>query len=333
MAKFLITGAAGFIGAAVAHELMILGHDVVGIDNFRPDYPTSLKQHRVDTMLAGFPSWSLRHENLLDLSIPNLIKENAYPFDAVIHLAGLAGVRQSVERPVETVGENVLGMLKALEIVRTGLADRIVYASSSSVYSPTMTLGKTTYPVSTDNEPRTPYAASKRMLELLAHSYANAYGAPSVGLRFFSVYGPAGRPDSRASIFQYIRQIDEGEPVTIFGSVEQARDFTYIDDVVDLVIDATLRIPPRSAPDRILDAGFGKPVKVFTVLQMLSEMMGKPLTVTFKIDPQTDTETTCATVPDEFKAFAAISTTLEVGLQNCVNWYRENREWARLITP
>jgi UDP-glucuronate 4-epimerase len=259
-----------------------------------------------------------------------LLKDKFGQFDAIYHLAGLAGVRQSLDNPLGYIAQNVLGLQRMLDWAREGIARRVVYASSSSVYSPThewpMGVGQD------DVRPRTPYAASKRMMELLAHAYHKSYDVESVGLRYFSVYGPAGRPDSRASIFQYVRQIIEREEITIYGDAQQARDFTHVCDAVNMTR-LVGESPAYAKRCDVLNAGFGVPRRVLEVIRWISDIVAVHPVVRFVTDSRTDTRHTWAEVEQEFIPLKANQIDFGHGLRQCVDWYQANRDWAKEIKP
>lgn len=329
--RYLITGVAGFIGAHLAVDLLQAGHEVLGIDTVEGGYSASLKWHRINRIkdAAAISRGAFRHV-LADVAKLHPLAFGAGEFDAVIHLAGRAGVRQSVERPREYLTENIGGMIAVLELLRAEAAGKLIYASSSSVYTPSLIVDRPEHidgwqmAVGThDNTPRTPYAASKRILEMMADAYREAYDVHGVGLRFFSVYGPAGRPDSRASVFQYVRQVLEGERVTIYGHSEQKRDFTFVGDVVREIREL-LTEPTYHA---VLNVGAGEPRRVRDVIGLVERLTGKTAQIQYRSDPRTDTALTYST-PLPFTP-----TPLEEGVQACIDWYLANRDWARLIGP
>ena len=338
MGKYLVTGVAGFVGAHLARRLLLNGHEVVGVDNLDSAYDRRLKMHRFG-WLDGLDGFTFYERNILDLNA-DYFKNRYGVFDAILHLAGRAGVRQSVADPMGYIGDNVLGQVRMLDLVRRGVASRLVYASSSSVYTPTfagdgeLTDGarglepsRVDFPFIAD-APRTPYAASKRAIELIAEAYARSYDVPSLGLRFFSVYGPAGRPDSRASVFQYVRQVAEGLPITVYSPLEQRRDFTHIDDVVRVIVAEAERDPSKTFPVAdLMNVGSGRPERVVDVIEGVARILGKKAAIEQVTDPRTDTAFTYST-PLPFEPVP-----LEVGLRGAVNWYLENRAWAREVAP
>ncbi len=323
MGRYMVTGCAGFIGAHLTRSLLLDGHTVEGIDNLDDAYPRALKDHRL--------RWFFSHPNFR-LHVVDAGKLHPYgtrvgEFDAIVHLAGRAGVRQSMTAPREYLSENVAGMIGVLELLRAGVTDRLLYASSSSVYTspvdPVSLEGWPSYVGRHDDSPRTPYAASKRILEMMADTYSQAYEKGSIGMRFFSVYGEAGRPDSRASVFQYVRQVLEGEPITIYGHSEQRRDFTYVGDVVREIREL-LTEPVYHA---VLNVGTGAPRRVRDVIGVVEELTGRTARVIYRSDPRTDTALTYST-PLPFAP-----TSLAEGVQRCIDWYVQNRDWACRVGP
>src|SRR6185436_20076542 len=274
--KVLVTGAAGFIGSTLAHRLLDRGDEVVGVDNLNNYYDVRLKQARLDRLLArpGF-----RHV-LLDIVERARMRElfTAVKFDAVMHLAAQAGVRYSMENPSAYIDANVVGFMNVLEGCRHSKVGHLVYASSSSVYGANRRLPFSEH----DNvdHPVSLYAATKKANELMAHAYAHLYGLPCTGLRFFTVYGPWGRPDM--ALFKFTRAILAGEPLPVFNRGKMVRDFTYVDDIVEGVVRVTdLPATPdpawsgekpdsarSSAPWRIYNIGNHRPVELMHYIEV-----------------------------------------------------------------
>jgi UDP-glucuronate 4-epimerase len=270
--RILVTGSAGFIGSHVAAALLARGDEVIGIDNFNDYYPQSLKRARVEALLAASPRFKLREMSIEELSPGDASLAN----DAIIHLAAQPGVRHSVTNPQDYISANLVGFAAMLEVARSRPSNHFVYASSSSVYGANAEL-----PFSVNdpvNQPVSLYAATKRANELMAHSYADLYRIPATGLRFFTVYGPWGRPDM--ALFSFTKKILANEPIELYGDGLLTRDFTYIDDIVDGVL-RVLDKPPQAlartgpglnesaAPHRVFNIGNNRPV---TVAQMVTEL-------------------------------------------------------------
>jgi UDP-glucuronate 4-epimerase len=280
--KVLVTGVAGFIGMHVARRLLTRGHRVIGIDNLDPYYDVSLKQARLDQLKTD----SFRFQLLNICDAPAMMQSWASErFDAVVHLAAQAGVRHSLENPHKYVQTNVEGFLNVLEACRAHPVKHLVYASSSSVYG-----GNTKLPFAeSDNvdHPVSLYAVTKKSNELMAHSYSHLFGIPTTGLRFFTVYGPWGRPDM--ALFLFTRAILEGRPVSLFNHGDMQRDFTYIDDITEGVV-AVLDRPPAPqahfdaanpdpagswAPYQVLNIGNHGPAALLDYLDALEEALGR----------------------------------------------------------
>ena len=266
--KILVTGAAGFIGMHVAQRLASSGHEVRGLDNLNRYYDVRLKQYRLEILQKNKNFKFI----LLDLkdreAIAQLFKQEHYA--VVIHLAAQAGVRYSLEAPYEYIDNNLVGSLAILEGVRNHGCQHFIYASSSSVYGENLKV-----PFEEDDrvdEPVSLYAATKKANELMAHTYANLYKIPTTGLRFFTVYGPAGRPDMAPWLFT--EAISSGKPIQIFNNGEMFRDFTYIDDIVDGVYQV-MREPPSSGKlHRVLNIGHGSPVSLLDFVGAIESALG-----------------------------------------------------------
>lgn len=279
--KYLVTGAAGFIGMHTCAKLLAAGHQVVGLDNLNAYYSVALKEYRLNRLLP--------HANFsfikMDISNRQAIAElfATEKFERVIHLAAQAGVRYSIEAPFEYVDSNLVGMMTILEGCRHNKVQHLIYASSSSVYGMNPKI-----PFSTDDSvdhPVSLYAATKKSNELMAHSYSHLYGIPTTGLRFFTVYGPAGRPDMAPWLFT--QAIMQGEPIKVFNNGEMERDFTYIDDIVEGIVRIQDVVPsvdtsnnllsPSSstAPYRIYNIGNNNSVKLGDFIAAIESACGK----------------------------------------------------------
>lgn len=328
--KFLLTGAAGFIGMTTGLRLLARGDEVVGLDNLNDYYDVALKQSRLEKLRshAGF-----RFVQLDVGDRPNMSALfAAEKFDRVIHLAAQAGVRYSLEHPEAYVDSNLVGFLNILEGCRHHQVQHLVYASSSSVYG-----GNTQMPFSEhDNvdHPVSLYAATKKANELMAHTYSHLYRLPTTGLRFFTVYGPWGRPDM--ALFLFTRKILAGEPIEVFNHGHHTRDFTYIDDIVEGVIRALDRVPgpdpdfdplaptpaSSSAPYRVYNIGNHQPVELARYIEVLEAKLGrKAEKILLPLQPG-DVPDTCADV-EELRRDTGYSpsTTIEVGIGRFIDWY------------
>ncbi|MFQ1997505.1 NAD-dependent epimerase [Aeromonas veronii] len=281
---YLVTGVAGFIGFHVASKLCAAGHRVVGIDNLNDYYEVILKEARL-AQLASFPNFRFERLDLADREAMAALFAS-HGFERVIHLGAQAGVRYSIDNPFAYADSNLTGMLTVLEGCRHHGIQHLIYASSSSVYGmgdqmPYSTAQQVDHPVSL-------YAATKKSGELMAHAYSALYGLPTTGLRFFTVYGPWGRPDM--AIIKFTRAILAGEPIDVYNNGDLSRDFTYIDDIVAGIL-AVADQPPRpnsdwhaseqsaaesAAPYRILNIGNGQPVRLLDFIEALEKAIGKP---------------------------------------------------------
>ena len=279
--KYLVTGAAGFIGFHVAQRLCRDGHQVVGLDNLNDYYEVSLKEARL-ALLLPLPGFRFERMDLADRATMAALFARER-FDRVIHLGAQAGVRYSLDNPFAYADSNLNGTLTVLEGCRHHGVQHLVYASSSSVYGlneqmPFKTSDGVDHPVSL-------YAASKKANELMAHSYSHLYGLPTTGLRFFTVYGPWGRPDM--ALFKFVRAILSDEPIDIYNQGQLSRDFTHIDDIVEGVIRVADR-PPQGdpawqgaadaspAPYRLFNIGHGSPVRLMDFVEAIEAALGKP---------------------------------------------------------
>ena len=328
--KVLVTGAAGFIGYFVSKALCERGDDVVGIDNLNDYYDVGLKQARLQ-QLQPFDNFCFIKMDIADrTAIATLFDEHA--FDQVVNMAAQAGVRYSLENPNAYVDSNLVGYVNLLEGCRHNHIQHFVYASSSSVYGANETM-----PFSTgDNvdHPVSLYAATKKANELMAHSYSHLYKLPTTGLRFFTVYGPWGRPDMSPILFA--KAILSGEPIKVFNHGKHRRDFTYIDDIVDGVIRCLDKIPtgnpdwsglkpdPASsrAPWKVYNIGNSEPVELLRYIELMEQAFGKTTEKLLLPLQPGDVEATYADV-DELKRDTGYQpgTSIEEGLQKFANWY------------
>ena len=317
----LVTGCAGFIGAHVARRLLERGERVVGIDNLDPYYDPRLKQARLDLLRDDWKH-GFRFE-LLDITDRDGL---AALFDAepgitgIVHLAAQAGVRHSLVDPYAYVSANVLGHVTLLEAAcRLSRLEHLVYASSSSVYGLNESLPfRETDPV---NTPSSLYAATKRSGELISHAYGHLFGLRQTGLRFFTVYGPWGRPDM--AYYSFARAIVEGRPITLYEGEGLARDFTYIDDVSDGVLRVLDHPPEASEPTRLLNIGNRRSEPVALLVSLLEKSLGRQAVIERIPRPGTDIETTWASV-DAINAATGWTptTSLDQGIPCFVSWFR-----------
>jgi len=330
--RYLVTGAAGFIGYHVARRLLERGDHVIGIDNLNDYYDVKLKFDRA-ARLARSEAFTFQRLDVADRAgMETLFAEN--PFDAVIHLAAQAGVRYSLENPHAYISSNVDGFLHILEGCRHHRVDHLVFASSSSVYG-----ANTHMPFSVaDNvdHPVSLYAATKKSNELMAHSYAHLYGLACTGLRFFTVYGPWGRPDM--ALFLFTKAILEGRPIDVYNRGDMARDFTYIDDIVEGVLRVTDRPagpdpewngdnpdPGTSyAPYRIYNIGNNSPVQLMDFIRAIEKALGREAEKNLLPMQPGDVPATVADVSSLARDVGfRPSTPIEQGVARFIEWYRE----------
>jgi UDP-glucuronate 4-epimerase len=317
----LVTGAAGFVGMHVCQALLARGERVLGIDNLNDYYDPALKQARL-ARLEGQAVFDFERVDVADTEALRRCFARG-GFDRVVHLAAQAGVRYSVTHPHAYGQANLVGFLNLLEGCRHHAIAHLVYASSSSVYG-----GNTKLPFAEDDavdRPVSLYAATKKANELMAHSYSHLYGLPCSGLRFFTVYGPWGRPDM--AYWGFTRAILAGEPIAVFNDGRMQRDFTYIDDIVAGVLAVLDRPPQRegdAAPQRVLNIGGNAPVPLMDFIGELEQAIGLPARCEMKPMQPGDVPATCA---DVTRLHAVVGgahrfTPLADGLRRFVHWYR-----------
>jgi UDP-glucuronate 4-epimerase len=331
-APLLVTGCAGFIGYHLALRLLREGRTVVGLDNMNSYYDVTLKQARL-SRLQDFNRFLFRQVSLEDRTgMERLFEEN--DFSVVVNLAAQAGVRYSLTNPHSYVESNLTGFLHILEGCRHRKVGHLIFASSSSVYG-----ANTRMPFSVhDNvdHPVSLYAATKKANELMAHTYAHLYGLPSTGLRFFTVYGPWGRPDM--ALFLFTQAILAGKPIQVFNHGRMKRDFTYIDDIVEGIVRITERAPEPNpewngdepdpgtsyAPYRVYNIGNNQPVELMRYIEVLEECLGKKAEKNFMPLQMGDVPATYADIDDLARDFGFHPrTSIEVGIRRFVEWYRE----------
>ena len=328
----LITGSAGFIGFKTASKLLERGEDVIGVDNHNNYYDPKLKFSRVK-ILNKFKNYN---HYIIDISNKKKFKEifNNHKIIKVINLAAQAGVRYSIENPLAYIKSNIVGFANLLENCRNFEIKNLVYASSSSVYG-----ANTKLPFSEQdsvNHPLSVYAASKKSNELMAHAYSYLYQIPTTGVRFFTVYGPWGRPDM--ALFKFTKNIIENKPIDVFNNGNHTRDFTYIDDIVEgliRILDKPALINPRwsgkvpdpstsSSPWRIYNIGNHKPVKLMDYISALELKLGKKAKLNYlpmQIGDVSDTNANIDSLKKQFKYRP--STPIKTGISNFVNWYKD----------
>jgi UDP-glucuronate 4-epimerase len=329
--KILVTGSAGFIGSALAHRLLDRGDEVVGIDNHNDYYDPSIKEAR----LARFSSNRNYHHHRIDLADAEAVRRcfKEHRPHRVVNLAAQAGVRYSLENPLAYINSNIVGFLHILENCRHYSVEHLVYASSSSVYG-----ANTNMPFSIHqnvDHPLSLYAASKKSNELMAHSYSHLFGLPTTGLRFFTVYGPWGRPDM--ALFKFTKAILAGEPLQVFNYGRHRRDFTYIDDIVEGVIRVLDRSAPRNpdwsgdrpdpgtsaAPWRVYNIGNNAPVALMDYIAALEKALGRKARIEMLPLQAGDVPETYADVDDLVNEFGyKPQTTVTQGIGRFVDWYR-----------
>lgn len=331
--KIMVTGAAGFIGFHVSKRLLERGDEVLGVDNLNDYYDVSLKEARLD-QLHQHDGFSMHRVDLADREGMARVFAETRP-QRVINLAAQAGVRYSIQNPHAYVDSNLVGFINVLEGCRHNGVEHLVYASSSSVYGSNKNLP---FSVSDSvDHPVSLYAATKKANELMAHSYSHLYRIPTTGLRFFTVYGPWGRPDMAA--FLFAKAILEGRPIDIYNHGKMRRDFTYIDDIVTGVVrtldsvpqpdpdyDAVHPSPERSAaPYRIYNIGNHQTVELDYFVELIEKRLGKAAIKNYMEIQPGDVEETCADVDALIRDVGfSPATPIETGINNFVDWYLEH---------
>ena len=314
----LITGCTGFIGASTAKLLLDSGIKVVGIDNMNDYYDVRLKEHRLEALKTN-KNFVFEKLDIEDFSGLEKLFER-YAFSAVINLAARAGVRYSMVNPFVYMTTNAMGTLNLLECMRRHSVTKFVLASTSSLYAGQPTPFSETMPV---NEPISPYAASKKAAEAMAYTYHHLYGIDVSVLRYFTVYGPAGRPDM--SPFRFIKWIDEGHPIELFGDGSQSRDFTYIDDIAHGTVAAL-----KPLGYEIINLGGGnRPISINGMIAAFEKHLGKKAVIDSKPFNKADMKETCADIAKANKIlewFPQVSP--DDGFEKCVEWYLKNKSWV-----
>ena len=333
---FLVTGSAGFIGFHITKRLIKAGYKVIGIDNFNDYYDTNLKIKRIDFLNKFKKNYGNNFINI-NSNIENKkeIKRifESYKPKKVLHLAAQAGVRYSIKNPSAYINSNIVGFSNVLEECRNFKVDHFIFASSSSVYG-----GNTKLPFSekdTVNHPISLYAASKKSNEIMAHSYSHLFNLPITGLRFFTVYGPWGRPDM--ALFKFTKNIIENKKIEIYNNGKMKRDFTYIDDVVECLVKIIFKIPQTNknfnteepdnssswAPFKLLNIGNSKPIKLLEYVKAIEKETGIKANKTFlPLQPGDVIETYSDTSEIESWIGFKPSTSIEKGIHEFVKWYK-----------
>ena len=336
--KILVTGAAGFIGSHTAHKLLARGYEVVGLDNLNEYYDVSLKQARLERLT---PQANFRFVRL-DLADEGAMRElfAREKFPSVIHLAAQAGVRYSLQEPHTYIRSNVTGTLNVLEGCRHNAVEHLVYASTSSVYGANTNMPFSVHKIA--DHPLSLYASTKRANELMAHNYSALFMLPTTGLRFFTVYGPWGRPDM--ALFMFTRNILEGKPIDVFNNGNHRRDFTYVEDIAEGVVRAAERIAqpdPRwdsNAPDpassfapfRIYNIGNNEPVELMRYIEVIEECLGRKAQKNFLPMQLGDVPDTFADIEDLVQEVGyRPATSVEVGVRKFVEWFCEYYGYSR----
>jgi nucleoside-diphosphate-sugar epimerase len=321
MKKILLTGAAGFIGWKTCEFLLESGVEVVGIDNLNSYYDVSLKEHRL-RLLEKYDRFRFRRMDIEDLdALRGLFAGDR--FEAVINLAARAGVRSSMENPFVYMTTNGQGTLNLLTAMKEHKVKKMVLASTSSLYAGQPMPFREDLPV---NTPISPYAASKKAAEVMAYTYHYLYGLDISVVRYFTVYGPAGRPDM--SIFRFIKWIDEGVPLEIFGDGSQSRDFTFVDDIARGTI---LALQPVGY--EIINLGGGKnPISINEIISQIEKHLGKKASMDSKPFHKTDLQATWADIAKAKVLLGWAPTVgIEDGLKRSIDWYLENKSWLKTI--
>ncbi|MCC3375554.1 NAD-dependent epimerase [Cohnella sp. REN36] len=338
----VVTGAAGFIGYHLAARLLLEGKQVVGIDNMNDYYDVRLKEDRL-ARIADHPNFTFHRLDVADAAA----LEDALAgveAEAFIHLAAQAGVRYSLQNPRAYIDANLVGFGNVLEWCRHHRPAHLIYASSSSVYGMNETMPFSVH----DNvdHPVSLYAATKKANELMAHSYSHLYGIPTSGLRFFTVYGPWGRPDM--AYFSFTQKIREGRPIEVFNEGRMQRDFTYVDDIVEGIFRLIPVVPApnpdwdrraadpgtSSAPYRVYNIGNHQPVELMTMIRTIEEAVGREAVIDYKPMQPGDVTATYADIADLQRATGfAPSTPIEEGLRRFVAWHNAYYEEREMVVP
>ena len=336
--KLLLTGAAGFIGYHTTSRLLAQGHEVVGLDNLNPYYDVNLKQARLQ-LLRQQARFRFVQLDLTDrAAIADLFQQEK--FARVVHLAAQAGVRYSLEAPHEYVNSNVTGTLNILEGCRHHAVEHLVYASTSSVYGANTRMPFSEHAIA--DHPVSLYAATKRANELMAHNYSMLFRIPTTGLRFFTVYGPWGRPDM--ALFMFTRNILEGKPIDVFNNGHHKRDFTFVEDIAEGVVRAAERIAQpdpgwnsdapdpssSSAPYRLYNIGNNEPVQLMHYIEVIEECLGRKAQKNFLPMQPGDVPATYADIDDLVRDVGyRPATPVATGVRRFVDWFCQYYGYSR----
>ena len=324
MNRYLVTGCAGFIASKVTELLLDAGYEVVGIDNLNDAYDARLKQWRLSE-LQGRPNFRFNNVDIADQQaigrrFAGDAGSGAPPYAGVINLAARAGVRPSVKNPWVYLSTNGEGTLNLLDLCRQHGVEKFVLASTSSLYG-----AHNPIPFSEEadtSRPLSPYAASKKAAEAMAYTYHHLHGLDVTVFRYFTVYGPAGRPDM--SVFRFIRWVSEGEPLTVFGDGSQQRDFTYVDDIARGTIAGL-----KPVGYEVVNLGGDRPVALSEIINQIGQLTGRDPIIEYRDAHPADVPATWANVDKARELLGWQSeVSVEEGLRRCVEWYRENRELA-----
>ena len=323
MANYLVTGAVGFIGARTSELLIKNGHTVVGVDNLNDAYDPRVKDYRLKKLQA-MPGFTFHKLDISNKSIIDQFKKDE--FEGVINLAARAGVRASVKDPWVYVESNMIGTLNMLELCRQTGTKKFIVASTSSIYG-----GDPPYPTpesASSSEPLQPYAASKKGAEAMAHAYHHLYNIDVTVVRFFTVYGPAGRPD--LSIFRFVQWISEGQPVRVNGDGEQSRGFTYIDDIARGIIAAL-----KPLGFEIINLGGHEVITINNLIRLIEDVIGKKAIMEYGPPDPADMRSNWADVTKAGELLGwEPQFDMRAGVQKLVEWYNAERAWAsKILTP
>ncbi len=319
MARYLVTGAAGFIASRVTHILLDRGDEVTGVDNLNDAYDPRLKHWRLE-QLKGRDGFRFERMDLSDREALARIFQEHDPFDGVVNLAARAGVRQSVENPWIYMETNATATLNLLELCKDHGVGKFVLASTSSLYGQHNPIP---YAEDSDtNRPLSPYAASKKAAEAMCYTYHHLFGIDVTVFRYFTVYGPAGRPDM--SLFRFVQWVSEDKPVLIYGDGGQSRDFTFVDDIARGTVAGL-----KPLGYEVINLGSDEPVVLRDALKLVEELVGKPARIEYKPLHKADVLRTWADISKARRLLGWSPETLHVeGIRRTVEWYNQNRAWA-----